>query len=142
MFDFDEDDLIVPLASEQKKRRRKKVQQKAPKPKPVQPVPPDPPLSDYSEEDVLDAIEAVVRATTKSYGYRHLSDIASYLRLAFADFQPARYGCKKLLHFIEKHPERFKVKWSAPAHKGRSHVWVRLSTEPRRKEGYGPPAGS
>ncbi|MBN1427096.1 MAG: OST-HTH/LOTUS domain-containing protein, partial [Anaerolineae bacterium] len=80
------------------------------------------PLVDYTEQDVIVAIEAVVRATTKAYGWRHLGDIGSYLNQAFADFQPSRFGCKNLLQFIEKHPERFKVKWSAPSKKGASHL--------------------
>ncbi len=91
--------------------------------------------SEY-EKIILDIIEKVIRATTKSYGYQHLSMIGSYLRKHYPDFTPSDYGCRNLLQFIERHPERFKVKWSAPAHRGASHVWVRLSTEPKRKEGY------
>src|SRR5262245_60588119 len=88
------------------------------------------------EKMILDMIEKVVRTTKKSYGYQHLSVIGNYLRQHYPDFTPAAFGCKTLFQFIEKHPERFKVKWSAPAHKGASHVWIRLSTEPKRKEGY------
>ncbi len=88
------------------------------------------------EKMILDVIEKVVRATKKAYGYQHLSVIGSYVRQHYPDFTPAAFGCKTLLQLIEKHPERFKVKWSAPAHKGASHVWIRLSTEPKRKEGY------
>jgi hypothetical protein len=62
------------------------------------------------EQDVIEAIEAVVRATTKTYGWWHPSDIGVYLCQAFADFQLSRFGCKNLLQFIEKHPERFKVR--------------------------------
>jgi hypothetical protein len=94
-----------------------------------------------SETDLLDGIERIVRMTRKSYGYQHLGVIGSALRAQYPDFTPTAYGCKTLLQFIEKHPERFKVKWSAPAHKGRSQVWVRATrgctaTEPKRKEGY------
>jgi hypothetical protein len=102
-----------------------------------QPQPPPEPVRDYTEDEVLAAIETVIRATTKAYGWRHLGDIGQYLHKAFADFDPATLGCKSLLQLIEKHPNRFKVKWSAPSHKGASHVWVRLATEPKRKEGYG-----
>ncbi len=72
----------------------------------------------------------------RAYGYQHLSTIGSILRESYSDFSPAHYGYKKLLDIIEVHPERFKIKWSAPAHKGRSHVWGRLASEPKRKEGY------
>ena len=89
-----------------------------------------------SEAILLDEIERIVRMTKKAYGYQHLSTIGQRLRNAFPIYDPKHYGYKKLLHLIEAHPERFKIKWSAPAHKGRSHVWVRLSTEPKRKEGY------
>jgi len=105
----------------------------------AQPQPPPEPLRSYTEEDVLEAIEAVIRATTKAYGWRHLGDIGQYLHTAFADFSPSTYGCKNLLGFIEKHPGRFKVKWSAPSKKGAASVWVRLAAEPKRKEGYGRP---
>jgi hypothetical protein len=88
------------------------------------------------EKTILDVIEKVVRATKKAYGYQHLSVIGNHLRRHNPDFTPAAFGCKTLLQFIEKHPERFKVKWSAPAHKGASHVWIRLSIEPKREEGY------
>jgi hypothetical protein len=100
-----------------------------------QPVPTDSPLP--SEAEVLNAIEQSVRRTTKAYGYQHLSTIASHLREQFGVFDPSQYGCKTLLQLIERHQDRFKVKWSAPAHKGRSHVWIRLAAEPKRKEGYG-----
>lgn len=89
-----------------------------------------------SEAILLDEIERIVRMTKKAYGYQHLSTIGTKLRDIYPDFNPILYGHKKLLNLIEDHPERFKIKWSAPAHKGRSHVWVRLSTEPKRKEGY------
>ncbi|MEQ8673794.1 MAG: DUF2695 domain-containing protein [Aggregatilineales bacterium] len=89
-----------------------------------------------SETDLLDEIERIVRLTKKAYGYQHLSTIGSTLRDCYPDYDPKHYGYKKLLDLIEAYPERFKIKWSAPAHKGRSHVWVRLSTEPKRKEGY------
>jgi hypothetical protein len=97
-----------------------------------------PDVSDNSlpETDILDVIEQIVRMTKKAYGYQHLSTIGSYLHTHYPDFSPANYGCKNLLQLIERYPERFKVKWSAPAHKGRSHVWIRLATEPKRKEGY------
>ncbi|MBL8166368.1 MAG: DUF2695 domain-containing protein [Anaerolineae bacterium] len=95
----------------------------------VSPTPP-------SEAEVLDAIEQSVRRTTKAYGYQHLSTIGTHLRAQFSVFSPSDYGCKTLLQLIERHPDRFKVKWSAPAHKGRSHVWIRLAGEPKRKEGY------
>jgi hypothetical protein len=89
-------------------------------------------------EDVLAAIEQVIRSTTKAYGYRHLSDIGQYLRREYPDFHPADYGCKTLLRFVESFPELFTVKWSAPAQKGASHIWVRMATEPKRKDGYAP----
>lgn len=89
-----------------------------------------------SESTLLDEIERSIRMTKKAYGYQHLSAIGSYLRTQHPDFSPANYGCKNLLQLIERYPERFRIKWSAPAHKGRSHVWVRLATEPKRKEGY------
>jgi hypothetical protein len=127
-------ELIEPPSKQRRKKPR--PQKKSKRPKPPQPEIPPEPIEDYSEADVLDAIEAVIRATTKAYGWRHLGDIGNYLHKTFADFNPADYGCKGLLKFIEKHPERFKVKWSAPSKKGASHVWVRLATEPKRKEGY------
>jgi hypothetical protein len=89
-----------------------------------------------SEADILKAIEQVIRQTDKAYGYQHLATIGAYLRQHYPAFKPSDYGCKKLLDLIQRHPEQFRVKWSAPAHKGRSHVWVRLATEPKRKEGY------
>src|SRR5690606_29744594 len=92
--------------------------------------------SGMSEAALLDEIEHSIRMTKKAYGYQHLSAIGSYLRAHHPDFSPNNYGCKNLLQLIERHPERFRIKWSAPAHKGRSHVWVRLATEPKRKEGY------
>jgi hypothetical protein len=92
----------------------------------------------YPEADILNAIEQVIRQTTKAYGYQHLSTIGMYLRQHYPAFNPVDYGCKKLLDLIQRYPERFRIKWSAPAHKGRSHVWVRLAAEPKRKEGYGP----
>lgn len=97
--------------------------------------------SGVSEEALLDEIESCIRMTKKAYGYQHLSAIGSYLRTNHPDFSPANYGCKSLLQLLERYPERFRVKWSAPAHKGRSHVWVRLATEPKRKEGYVNPDG-
>ncbi|MBN1429361.1 MAG: OST-HTH/LOTUS domain-containing protein [Anaerolineae bacterium] len=130
-------ELIEPPGKSRKNRQKKrKDPTPPPRPKSVQPPLPDEPLVDYTEQDVIVAIEAVIRTTTKAYGWRHLGDIGDYLHQAFADFQPSCCGCKNLLQFIEKHPERFKVKWSAPSKKGASHVWVRLSTEPKRKEGY------
>lgn len=98
---------------------------------------PVPPSSSPTEAEVLDAIEQSVRRTTKAYGYQHLSTIATDLREHFGGFEPSDYGCKTLLQLFERYPERFKVKWSAPAHKGRSHVWVRMAAEPKHKEGYG-----
>jgi len=92
--------------------------------------------SPQSESSILDAIEQIIRMTKKAYGYQHLSTIGSHLRTHAPSFDPTAYGCKNLLQFIERYPERFKVKGSAPAHKGHSHVWVRLATEPKRKEGY------
>lgn len=92
--------------------------------------------SGMSEDALLDEIEYSIRMTKKAYGYQHLSAIGSYLRTQYPDFSPANYGCKNLLKLIERYPERFRIKWSAPAHKGRSHVWVRLATEPKRKESY------
>jgi hypothetical protein len=92
--------------------------------------------SKVSEAALLDEIERSIRMTKKAYGYQHLSAIGSYLRTHHPDFSPANYGCKNLLQLIERYPERFRIKWSAPAHKGRSHIWVRLATEPKRKEGY------
>ncbi|NLF78274.1 MAG: hypothetical protein GX573_21485 [Chloroflexi bacterium] len=71
----------------------------------------------YPIEDILPAIEQVIRTTTKVYGYRHLSDIGQHLHHEYPDFRPADYGCKTLLRFVESHPEYFKVKWSAPAKK-------------------------
>lgn len=97
-----------------------------------------PPHQPYPVEEILAVIEQVIRATTKAYGYRHLSDIGQHLRREYPDFHPADYGCKTLLQFVQSHPELFKVKWSAPSKKGASHVWVRLATEPKRKEGYAP----
>jgi hypothetical protein len=91
----------------------------------------------YPEADILKAIEQVIRQTDKAYGYQHLGVIGTYLRQHFPAFRTADYGCKKLLDLLERHPELFRIKGSAPAHKGRSHVWVRLATEPKRKEGYG-----
>ena len=102
---------------------------------------PDLPISASSafptEAEVLDAIERSVRMTTKAYGYQHLGMIGTHLKAQWNAFTPSDYGCKTLLQLIERYPERFKVKWSAPAHKGRSHVWIRLAAEPKRKEGYG-----
>lgn len=89
-----------------------------------------------SEATLLDAIEGIARMTKKAYGYQHLSTIGSVLRERFPDYSPMHYGYKKLLDLIEAHPERFIIKHSAPAHKGKSHIWVRLATEPKRKEGY------
>lgn len=89
-----------------------------------------------TEAEVLDAIEHSVRTTTKAYGYQHLGLIGTHLKALWSTFTPSDYGCKTLLQLIERYPERFKVKWSAPAHKGRSHVWIRLAAEPKRKEGY------
>jgi hypothetical protein len=62
-----------------------------------------------------------------------LEGIGQFLHRSFADFEPSKFGCKKLLDLIEKHPERFKVKWSAPAKKGASQVWVRMVGETGRK---------
>jgi hypothetical protein len=127
-------ELIEPPSRPRRKQPTPPQQSK--RPKSPQPAIPPEPVQNHSEADVLDAIEKVIRATTKAYGWRHLGDIGSYLHKAFADFNPAAYGCKGLLQLIEKHPERFKVKWSAPSKKGASHVWVRLAAEPKRKEGY------
>lgn len=90
-----------------------------------------------TETEVLDAIEHSVRMTTKAYGYQHVGMIGTHLKAQWSPFTPSDYGCKTLLELIERYPERFTVKWSAPAHKGRSHVWIRLAAEPKRKEGYG-----
>jgi len=97
---------------------------------------PDTENTPLTESDLLDVIEQIVRMTKKAYGYQHLSTIGSHLRTHHPDFSPTHYGYKNLLQLIERYPERFKVKWSAPAHKGHSHIWVRLATEPKRKEGY------
>lgn len=97
----------------------------------------DNPNNLLSESELLDVIEQVIRMTKKAYGYQHLSAIGGYLRAHYPDFSPAGYGCKNLLQLVESYPERFRIKWSAPAHKGRSHVWVRLANYPKRKEGYG-----
>ena len=72
----------------------------------------------YPEDAILDAVEQCIRQTTKSYGYRHLATIGDYLRNQFPGFDPAHYGCEKVLSLIERYPDRFKVKWSAPAHNG------------------------
>ena len=77
-----------------------------------------------SEATLLNEIERIIRITKKAYGYQHLSTIGTQLRDIYPEeFNPMSYGYKKLLNLID-------------AHKGRSHVWVRLSTEPKRKEGY------
>jgi hypothetical protein len=129
-------ELIEPLGGRTPKKKRKQAQPPKRNRRAEQPQPPPEPVREYAEEDILAAIETVIRATTKAYGWRHLGDIGQYLHRANADFEPATFGSKNLLQFIEKHPERFKVKWSAPSHKGASHVWVRLAAEPKRKEGY------
>ena len=92
------------------------------------------------EGELIDEIERIVRQTKKAYGYQHLSAIGTGLRVRYPDFSPKQYGYKKLLDLIEAHPDRFKIKWSAPAHKGKSYVWVRLATEPKRKKGYAMPS--
>lgn len=103
-------------------------------------VTPELPISESptppTEADVLDAIEQSVRMTTKAYGYQHLGVIGTHLKAKWSTFNPSHYGCKTLLQLIERYPERFKVNGSAPAHKGRSHVWIRLAAEPKRKAGY------
>jgi hypothetical protein len=99
---------------------------------------PTPNATAYPEADILNAIEQVIRHTPKAYSYQHLATIGTYLRQNFPAFNPTDYGCKKLLDLIVRYPERFRIKWSTPAHKGRSHVWVRLTAEPKWKEGYGP----
>ena len=53
-------------------------------PKSVQPAVPDESFADYAEQDVIKAIEAVVRATTKAYGWRRLGDIGSFLSRSHA----------------------------------------------------------
>jgi len=88
-----------------------------------------------TEADLVNAIEEIIRKTKKAYGYQHLATIGSDLRNRYPGFSPKQYGYKKLLELIEAHPDRFMIKWSAPAHKGRSHVWVRLADEPKRKSG-------
>lgn len=63
-----------------------------------------------SEAILLDEIERIIRVTKKAYGYQHLSTIGQRLRDAFPNYEPKHYGYKKLLHLIEAHPERFKIK--------------------------------
>jgi hypothetical protein len=117
------------------KPRRKKEASHAPEVDPPkrnrhakQPEIPAEPIQNYTEADVLAAIEAVIRATTKAYGWRPLGDIGQHLRKSFADFDPSRFGCKNLLGLIERHPDRFKIKWSASASKGASQVWIKLNS--------------
>jgi hypothetical protein len=104
-------------------------------PVPEQPTPEA--LPSPSETEVLDAIEHSVRTTTQAEGYQPLSTIGSHLKAQWNASTPSDYGCKTLLQLIERYPERFNVKGSVPAHQGRSHVWIRLAAEPKRKEGGG-----
>ena len=84
-----------------------------------------------NENVLLDEIDRIIRMTDKPYGYQHLSKIGQGLRDAFPDYDPKHYGHKNLRSLVEAHPERFKI-----SHRGRAQFWVRLSTEPKRKEGY------
>lgn len=84
-----------------------------------------------SEAVLLDEIERIIRMSDKPYGYQHLSTIGQGLRDTFPDYDPEHYGYKNLRMLVEAHPERFKI-----SHRGRAQFWVRLSTEPKRKEGY------
>jgi hypothetical protein len=84
-----------------------------------------------SKNTLLDEIERIIRRTDKSYGYQHLSIIGQGLRDTFSDYDPGHYGHKNLRSLVEAHPERFTM-----SHRGRAQFWVRLSTEPKRKEGY------
>jgi hypothetical protein len=88
-----------------------------------------------TEEALIDAIETIIRATHHAYGWRHLGELGQQLRQRYPTPQWSDYSCKKLLDFLGKYPARFKIKWSAPAHKGASHVWVRIAYEPKVRKG-------
>jgi len=119
------------------RRRQRKARQKAKALEKAQ----NPPVAVVFEElpeeaQMVKVIDAMIRTTHHSYGYRHLGELGQMLRGKYADLDWTRYGCKKLREFLEKYPAIFRIKQSAPAHPGKSSTWVRLACEPKRKEGY------
>jgi hypothetical protein len=116
----------------ERRAARKASQEAAAQPKPTPTVTEPAP----DENGLLIAIDAIIRTTHHAYGYRHLGELGQQLRERYPDLDWSKYGCKKLIDFLQKYPEIFRIKWSAPAHKGAGHVWVRLAKEPKRKEGY------
>jgi len=119
------------------RRRQRKARQKAKALEKAQ----NPPVAVVFEElpeeaQMVKVIDAMIRTTHHSYGYRHLGELGQMLREKYADLDWTRYGCKTLREFLEKYPAIFRIKQSAPAHPGKSSTWVRLAYEPKRKEGY------
>ena len=115
---------------QRKERQKAKALEKSQNPPPVV-------FEDLPEEaQMVKVIDAMIRTTHHSYGYRHLGELGQMLREKYADLDWTRYGCKTLREFLEKYPAIFRIKQSAPAHPGKSSTWVRLAYEPKRKEGY------
>ena len=132
--------VIRPDEEEADERRRKRAEHRAARkarqesaaahaipPIVVQPAP--------DEQGLLGAVDEIIRTTHHAYGWRHLGELGQQLRQRYSTLDWSVYGCKRLLDFLQKHPERYRLKWSAPSRKN-SAVWVRLATEPKRKEGY------
>ncbi len=122
-----------------KRRAARRARQKARLAEPV--TEPEPPVAAEATERPTEAaliatIERVIRSTHHAYGWRHLGELGQQIRQVYPALQWADYGCKKLLDFLQKYPALFKIKWSSPAHKGASHIWVRIAYEPKLKEGY------
>jgi len=91
---------------------------------------------------LLTLIETIIRSTHHAYGWRYLGELGQQLRQQYPTLHWSDYRCKKLIDFLQKYPALFKIKWSAPAHKGASHTWVRIAYEPKLKEGYKAKQGS
>ena len=86
------------------------------------------PLKPGSEQALIQLISDIICTTHHANGWRHLGELGQALRQHYAAIDWSDYGSKKLLNFLEKHAQTFQIKWSAPRHKGASHVWVRLTT--------------
>jgi hypothetical protein len=92
----------------------------------VEELPAELPAKPQDERELIGVMRDIIETTHHANGWRHLGELGQQLRQRYSDLQWVDYECKRLIDFLQNHPEIFRIKWSAPARKGASAVWVRM----------------
>jgi hypothetical protein len=86
----------------------------------------DRPAKPQDEDELIRVMRDIIESTHHANGWRHLGELGQQLQARYTDLQWSDYECKKLMDFLQKYPATFRIKWSAPARKGASHMWIRM----------------